>query len=243
MLTDHISSILFCPTETAVKNLNKENITKNVYNTGDVMYDSVLYNVKKAEEKIDFSNSQKALKYCNDIPLEYQFDYTKIESGNYILTTIHRAENTDGIGKLEVIVDALNNIDYPVVFPVHPRIRKNMVEVLNKIKMKKSNISFIEPVGYLEMLVLDKNARKVVTDSGGLQKEAYFLKTPCITLREQTEWLETLNDGWNVLCGIDKRQIISQINSIFDKNKPRGNYFGDGNSSAKIAGIIAKFGL
>jgi UDP-N-acetylglucosamine 2-epimerase len=241
ILTDHISNLLLCPTENAVKTLAKENVIRGVYNVGDVMYDSVLYNIDVANRKMGFDTCLESIKNCEDINIQSGPDKIHIKSGKYILTTIHRAENTDNLDNLEVIIDSLNSAPYPVIFPVHPRTRKFINHVLELLSIKNSNILFIEPVGYLQMLILTENAKKVVTDSGGLQKEAYFLKTPCVTLRNETEWVETLGEGWNRLCSIEKKGIIESISSEFNRDSAEQKmYFGDGKASQKIADIISE---
>lgn len=226
VLTDHVSKILFCPTDTAIKNLEKEGINNNVYNVGDVMCDSVLYFSKLAEEKYDLKN-------LNLIPI-----YEKKELNKWYLTTIHRAENTIDDKNISNILKTLNDLDNLVIFPVHPRI-KNMIDKLYQ-ENKYSNIYFVEPVDYLTMLYLTKNAEKVVTDSGGLQKECYILDTPCITIREQTEWVETLNRGYNVLAKPEYDDLYNKIinANILDENK--NNYYGTGDASVKIANILQK---
>ncbi len=228
VLTDHISTALLCPTNTAVDNLAKEGVTKNVYNTGDIMYDVVLRN-------IEISNK----KYCDgswltELKEENKFDETLVEK-DYYLVTIHRAENTDDVDKLKTIFTALNKLERKVILPLHPRTRN----IVNSLNIEMGNIIIINPVGYLMMLYLTKNAHMVVTDSGGLQKEAYFLKTPCTTLRDQTEWVETLNDNWNQLCNIDEELIIkaTQRNLDFVK-KEQLSCFGNGNAAKKIVDII-----
>lgn len=218
VLTDHISKILFCPTETAVKNLKNEGITKNVCNVGDVMYDALLFNLQIAEKK---SNIIKDLKLNNK---------------GYILATIHRAENTDYQDKLSNIIKALNSTQEKIVFPVHPRTMKIIKQYGLKLN---NNILAVDPVGYLDMLLLEKNAKKIVTDSGGVQKEAYFLGVPCITLREETEWVETLEGGWNILVGSDSSKIVNSITS-HNPNGEKNNHFGDGNASFKIVDILSK---
>lgn len=224
VLTDHISEILFCPTETAVNNLEKEGITNNVYNVGDVMCDSVLYFSRMANEKYNINN----------IELTPLYDAKKINK--WYLTTIHRAENTMDNKNLTNILKVLNELDELVIFPVHPRI-KNMVDKLEK-ENNYENIYFVEPVDYLTMLYLTKNSKKVITDSGGLQKECYILDVPCITIREQTEWVETLNKGYNVLAKPEYNDLIDKITNakIGDDNKI--NYYGDGTASIKIADIL-----
>lgn len=225
ILTDHISSILICPTKTAVENLKKEGITQNVYQTGDVMCDSVLYYSKLAEQKINCSNIEL-------IPI-----YEKREIKDWYLTTIHRAENTMDDKNLSEILRVFEKLDKMVIFPVHPRIRK-MVDKLRSENQYK-NIYFVEPVDYLTMLYLTKNACKVVTDSGGLQKECYILDTPCITIRNQTEWVETLNDGYNILAKPEQEDLYKKTtNTQIDKSKEKVHYYGNGHASQEIADII-----
>ena len=225
VLTDHISEVLICPTETAVENLKKEGITKNVYLTGDVMCDSVLNYSNLAQKKINLNNIEL-------IPI-----YEKKNVNEWYLATIHRAENTMDDKNLTDILDVFDKLDKMVIFPVHPRI-KAMVNKLNE-KNNYQNIYFVEPVDYLTMLYLTKNACKVVTDSGGLQKECYILDTPCITIREQTEWVETLNNGYNVLAKPEKNELYNKIiNSNINKNIEKIHYYGDGKAARKINDII-----
>jgi len=174
-LTDHCSDILFCPTETGVKNLKNEGIAKGVYLTGDVMVDALQENIKIAEKK------SKIL------------DELDLKPEEYFLATVHRAENTDDFSRLRSIVDAFCEIVH-IVFSCHPRTEKMFKKFDLWDRLQKS-VKVIKPVGYLDMLVLEKNARKILTDSGGIQKEAYIFKVPCITLRENTEWVETIEDG------------------------------------------------
>lgn len=239
VLTDHISTLLLCPTQTAVDNLKKEGIYKGVYNTGDVMYDAVLYNAGLAEKKQNFNSYLKGFIAAQGTDFKSVCGLT---TRNYYLATIHRAENTDASEKLKTILSAFNQLDLPVLFPIHPRTRK----LVDTIGLDLSNILFIEPVGYLEMLMLTRNARKVLTDSGGLQKEAYFLDTPCVTLRDQTEWVETLKDGWNVLTTIDKNTIVENVlrQQPFNQgNIQEKDAFGDGQAALKIAKILENFDI
>ncbi|MFQ6618945.1 MAG: non-hydrolyzing UDP-N-acetylglucosamine 2-epimerase [Fidelibacterota bacterium] len=219
--TDHISDLLFCPTQTAVSNLEKEGIIQGVYNTGDVMYDSLLHNLK-------LSNSRKSI-----------LQKVEVRPGEYYLVTVHRQSNTAHIENLKTIFEALSQLDLPVVFPVHPGTRK-IITGENLFKSSRNHILLIDPVSYLEMLQLLKNAKKVLTDSGGVQKESYFMKVPCITLRDETEWVETLENGCNVLTGIDKRKIVE---AVYSKNNGKYDHaiFGDGSASIKISQIIYKF--
>ena len=190
VLTDQVSSLLFCPTKTSVQNLRKEGIIKGVHLVGDVMYDSLRQHIKRAEELC------KIMKKLN------------LSKKNFYLITIHRAENTDLQENLRKIAEILSGLDKKTVFPVHPRTQKSLsgFNLLDNLK-SKGHLLLIDPVSYLDMLVLEKNARCVLTDSGGVQKEAFFLETPCLTLREETEWVETVENGWNELVGLDKEKV------------------------------------
>jgi len=227
VLTDHISKILICPTSVATENLKKEGITQYVYKTGDVMCDSVLYYSKVAEQKIDCSN-------INVTPI-----YENKQVREWYLATIHRAENTMDTKNLSVILKVFNKLDKTVIFPVHPRIRK-MIDELNE-KNKYSNIYFIEPVDYLTMLYLTKNASKVVTDSGGLQKECYILDTPCITIREQTEWIETLKMGYNILAKPEENELYTKIVNAKIEDSNKVDYYGNGKASEEICNLILSY--
>jgi UDP-N-acetylglucosamine 2-epimerase len=190
VLTDHVSDLLFCPTKTAVENLAAEGITKGVHHTGDVMYDAVLHYTDKARERSTI------------------LDELELEKGGYLLATVHRPSNTDDSCNLRAIFAALAETEETVVLPAHPRTRAAISE--NRIEVAE-NIRVIEPLGYLDMLQLERNARLILTDSGGIQKEAYFFAVPCITLREETEWVETVEAGWNVLVGADRDRILDSV--------------------------------
>ena len=219
VLTDHCSDLLFCPTETAVDNLKREGIEKGVYLTGDVMVDALKENIEIAERK------SKIL------------DELSLKPKDYYLATLHRAENTDDLKRLKNIVDAFCEIGN-LIFPCHPRTEKFLREFNLWDKVTKK-IKIIKPVGYLDMLMLEKNAKKILTDSGGVQKEAYVLKAPCITLRENTEWVETVEDGWNILVGADKDKIIKMASDFKPEGEQR-NVFGDGKASEEIVNIIGR---
>jgi len=221
VLTDHVSDYLFAPTETAVENLHREGINKGVYLTGDVMYDALLYNIKIAR------NKSKILRELG------------LKPKNYLLATVHRAENTDNRLRLENIIKAFVESGELIVFPAHPRTRKYLETYgLMEFVSKADNIILINPVGYLDMLVLEENAKKILTDSGGVQKEAYFLKIPCVTLREKTEWVETVEDGWNTLVGADREKILKAIMGFEPDGETYTYRFGDGRASEKIAQIL-----
>ena len=222
ILTDHVSDLLFAPTETAVKNLHNEGIKEGVYLTGDVMYDAMLYNIKIAEKK---SNILKEL---------------NLKPKGYLLATVHRAENTDNKENLKNIIEAFINCGEVIVFPVHPRTKKYLESygLMDKI-LKAENILITNPIGYLDILILEKNAKKILTDSGGVQKEAYFLKVPCITSRDRTEWVETVEDGWNILVGADKEKILKAIREFEPCGENYSYRFGDGKASRKIIEILS----
>jgi len=217
VLTDHCSNLLFCPTETAVRILESEGITKGVHLTGDVMVDALQNNIKIAE------NTSKIL------------DELCLNSKEYYLATVHRAENTDDFERLKNIVDAFCEIE-DLVFPCHPRTEKCLTAIGLWDKLK-NKIKVIKPVGYLDMLMLEKNAQRILTDSGGIQKEAYIFKVPCITIRETTEWVETVEDGWNVLVGVNKEKIVKMANG-FEYEEEQRDVFGSGDASEKIKKII-----
>ena len=210
-LTDHISKLLFCPTGTAVKNLKNEGISEGVHLVGDVMYDSAL----------EYS------KFETDI-----LEKNGLEKGKFLLLTVHRPVNTDNRNNLESILAAMKG--HNVIFPAHPR----TVNLLAKHGIiVPDNIKIIKPVNYIDSLALLKNARKVLTDSGGMQKEAYFFGTPCITLREETEWMETVEAGWNVLTGADPDKIREALDT-FNPQSERPQLYGDGQASRKIVLVI-----
>lgn len=228
VLTDHLSDLLLCPTQTAVNNLKKEGIIEGVIHTGDIMYDAVLRNIEIS--KLRYSNEgwlDELRRQNENIP--------DLKEKEFYLSTIHRAENTADLDKLYKIFSAFENMDKPVLMPLHPR-TKNLI---NDLDIKLENTITVKPVGYLLMLYLTANAYMVVTDSGGLQKEAYFLKTPCTTLRDQTEWIETLENNWNVLSSIDVDTILHSITRNLDCIKhPQPLSFGDGNAAKQICQAI-----
>ena len=223
VLTDHVSDYLFAPTETAVKNLHNEGIKEGVYLTGDVMYDALLHDIKIARKRSSIL-SKLGLK-----PKEY------------LLATVHRAENTDNVERLKTIIKAFIESNETIVFPAHPRTRKYLgaYGLIDEVE-KAGNVLLIPPVGYLDMLVLEENARKILTDSGGVQKEAYFLKVPCITLRERTEWIETVEDGWNILVGAGKEKILRAIKEFDPRGETYTYKFGGGKASGRIAEILRR---
>ena len=218
VLVDHCSDLLFCPTQTAVGNLRREGIKEGIYLTGDVMVDAVRENVAIAEQKSTI------------------LDALNLRPNGYHLATIHRQENTDNPRRMANIVAAFCEIPN-LVFPCHPRTQKRL-ERYDLWEMLKAKVNVIRPVGYLNMLMLMKNAKKIFTDSGGVQKEAYLLKVPCITLRESTEWVETITDGWNVLVGVNTDTVLKMAREFKPSLLSCGIPFGDGKASERMSTIL-----
>jgi UDP-GlcNAc3NAcA epimerase len=224
VVTDHVSALLFCPTQTSVDNLAMEGILAGVHQVGDVMYDCILFYAKKTK-----SVDREILKRLG------------IGSKSYYLATVHRAENTDDGARLAYIFKAFNEIadeECPVVLPLHPR----TVKYAHKNSLKFTNcVKVVQPVSYMEMVALENNARLILTDSGGVQKEAYWLSVPCVTLRDETEWVETLESGWNILAGADKGRII---NAVRNGHKPRRvkpqSIYGNGTAANQICNILSR---
>lgn len=216
VLTDHVSDLLFCPAQKAVDNLKLEGVTSGVHVVGDVMYDAVLRHSESAEKKSTILSS------------------LNLESKKYLLATVHRASNVDETQTLLNILETFAMLGETVVLPVHPRTRKAIQVAGFK---PGENIKLIDPVGYLDMLWLEKNARLILTDSGGVQKEAYWFETPCVTLREETEWVETVEAGWNVVVGTQRERIINAVRNVSTPDA-RPNLFGDGDASQKIVRLL-----
>jgi UDP-N-acetylglucosamine 2-epimerase len=233
IFTDHVSDILFCPTETAVENLKNEgipnkNIKSKVIKTGDVMLDAAVYYSK--------ISTDKWLKENN------------LNAGNFILATVHRAENTDSAERLSNIIDALSKISddyFQVVFPVHPRtmgVIDSNAEIKNKLN--NSSIKVVQPIGYIDMITAEKNCRLIMTDSGGIQKEAYFHKKLCITLRTETEWVELVDFGWNRLTSLDSDKIVDSVEQMLKVDSSKLAYpdlFGDGRAGEQIVLKLADY--
>ena len=220
IVADKVADILFCPTATAVKNLAGEGITTGVFNIGDVMFDAALKFAPIAEQKSQI------------------LERLLIQPKKVFLLTLHRAENTDSYKNLRNIVTAIIQSNKIIVFPAHPRTVKLLKQFQLYQKLDRAdNISLIEPVSYIDMIVLEKNAEKILTDSGGVQKEAYFYQVPCVTLRNETEWVETVADGWNCLVGADIEKILAAINDFLPDREQQGHY-GDGKASEKLVEVL-----
>jgi len=227
VLTDHASDILFAPTQTAVENLRREGISEEqIQLVGDVMYDAALYYGRKAEYQSHILNR------------------LELKTGEYILATIHRAENTDSPQRLRAIFEGFIEVtqEIKVVLPLHPRTRAALMQVGLYDKVAR-NICLIQPVGYLDMVMLEKNARVIATDSGGVQKEAFFYRVPCITLREETEWIELINLGWNRVIPPLSADVVSDAikSSLEHFEGVEGHPYGDGQSAIKITQCLIKW--
>ncbi len=219
ILTDHASDILFVPSEAGRENLLKEGISEEkILSVGDVMFDAALYFGERAE-------SQSRI--LNDLALE---------RGGYVLCSIHRAENTDDVARLRAVFSGLNRVaeSLPVILPLHPRTKVAIAR--ENFDVDVSRIRFIAPVGYLDMVVLERNARLIATDSGGVQKEAFFYGKPCVTLRDETEWTELVDLGWNLIVSPESSEIVAEtILSNLDSVGRQGAPYGAGNAATAIA--------
>jgi len=222
VLTDHVSTALLCPTATAVQNLHKEGITVGVHNVGDVMYDIALYWRERARARSRI------------------VDVLSLAEQGFALATCHRAENTDDPARLGGIVSALVEInrELPVVLPLHPRTRKRLQE--HGLLHKLDPLKLIDPVPFLDMIALEQAAQVILTDSGGVQKEAFFYQVPCITLRDETEWVETLDLGWNRLTGAEHECIVKAFASTRDQRPQTAHAapYGNGNASQLILNTL-----
>lgn len=227
ILTDHLAELLFAPTQAAIDNLAEEGLRdEKVRVSGDVMYDAALFYGEKAEAK-------RAL-----------LDNIAVQHESYILVTVHRAENTDDASRLKWIVEQLIKISEHIqlVLPLHPRTRKALTE-LGLIDIVMKSMIVIEPVGYLEMVLLEKHAKCIVTDSGGVQKEAYFHNRPCITLRNETEWVELINSGSNRLCEFSGDNLLNMVITGHGEIKTDPTLYGTGNAAEIIVEEIIQHTL
>lgn len=220
VVADHLSHLLLCPSQVAVNNLFREGIGENggsiphfpqrVVITGDVMADALQFAVSKASTHSDI------------------LARLELQPQGYLLATIHRAENTDDNQRLTNILSAFAALNERIVFPAHPRTRKFLQELGYQ---PPQNMKLIDPIGYFDVIALEKSARLLLTDSGGMQKEAYWLKVPCITLRDETEWIETVELGWNILTGADRDRIIEKVRT-FKAPSLHPPLYGDGRAAA-----------
>jgi len=227
VLTDHCAHFLFCPTKSAKKNLLNEGIGESkIYLVGDTLADATIYNIKIAEKH---SSILKTL---------------EIKSKKYFLITIHRVSNVDEKENLTEILKAIKTIselyDIPVTFPIHPRTKKRVKEFELEKLLEIDNVKVIEPVGYLDFLMLEKNALVALTDSGGVQEECCYLKTPCVTLRNETEWEETVEAGANILAGADEKKIVECVKVMLETERNWKHPLGDGKAGERIVNILLR---
>jgi UDP-N-acetylglucosamine 2-epimerase len=219
LITDHLSRYLFCVTAQSVACLKREGIEGGVYEAGDLMYDSLLTALPRA----------KAVE--GEVLARYEVD-----PGGYYLATVHRPASTDDPRALASILDAFGRLDAPVVLPLHPRTKAALAEASIT---PAANVRAVEPVGYFEMVALERNARAVLSDSGGVRREAYFLSVPSVTLRSDSEWPETLEGGWDVLAGTNADRIVEAAQRARPQTPPLP-IFGDGNAAGKIVEVLER---
>ena len=220
ILSDRVSQLLFCPTKAAKVNLANEGLTNGVFNVGDVMFDVAIYFRDRAKvESVAMSN----------FGLQY---------GAFALATCHRAENTDDPLRLTEIVLALAEISegLPVILPLHPRTRSFLS--INGLEKKLGKVKVVDPLPFLDMIALEQAAKVIITDSGGVQKEACFFGVPCITLRDETEWMETIEGGCNRLVGADQKRILTAYENMLPPKSGISGVYGDGKAAEKIIHIL-----
>lgn len=222
ILTDHLSTWLFCPTDTAVTNLKKEGMEEGVHLTGDIMFDTILY-----YKKIALKHSTLLARL-------------NLAANDYYLATIHRAENTDNFIRLKNLLTVLSQLDRAVVLPLHPRTKHKIEQWKLESFLFASHVHIVEPLDYFDMLTLESQAKMILTDSGGVQKEAYMLQIPCITLRDETEWMETVQSKWNSLVGASDYQRILKEISLKKVPDTYPALFGDGKTSDGIYKILSR---
>lgn len=222
VVTDHLSDILFCPTDVAVGNLAREGLTGDVHQVGDVMFDAALMFAEVAARR----------------PGPAAFGLTP---GEYVLVTVHRAAATDTREALEALVAVLHAIDRPGVFPVHPRTAAKLRDAgLWDRARSAPHVALVGPVGYLDFTALLMRAAAVVTDSGGVQKEAFFHRVPCITVRDTTEWTETVTGGYNRLTGLDAERVAGALGDLTLPAGDPPSWYGDGDAAGRIAAVLAE---
>ncbi len=220
VVTDHLSTWLLAPSQGAQRQLAREGIVAGVSIVGDIMYDAVLLHRDRAAMSSPYPAR------------------AGLSAKAYYLATIHRAENTDDAASLARIVSGLNRLDQPVLFPLHPRTRRRLQEFGIE---PEDNVRLIAPVGYLDMLQLERSASCILTDSGGVQKEAYYLSVPCVTLRTETEWVETVAAGWNRLCGTDPDVLVEAVELMATAHRdalPHPELYGTGDSAQRIVDAL-----
>lgn len=218
IVADRVSKLLLCPTQAAVDNLSQEGRTAGVHLVGDVMYDAALRYAAAAQAR---SNVLTTL---------------GLTPNGYVLATCHRAENTDDPVRLRAILEGLSDVsaDIPVIFPLHPRTR----QAIDRLGLPTRALRLVDPISYLDMVTLEKHAAVIVTDSGGVQKEAFFYRVPCVTTRDQTEWVETVQTGWNVLVGADRTKLRDAVWAQQRGQEDTFQPYGNGASAGRMADLL-----
>ncbi|MDP2233248.1 MAG: UDP-N-acetylglucosamine 2-epimerase (non-hydrolyzing) [Actinomycetota bacterium] len=219
VVVDHVSELLMCPTRAAVANLAAEGISQGVSLVGDVMLDTARFFAEHV-------NASDAL------------DHFELEAGQFYFATLHRAGNSDSASRLTSVIAALARLDRPVLWAVHPRTRKNITAFgLEDMLAAATNITPVPPISYIETVSLLRSAAGLLTDSGGMQKEAYFFGVPCVTMRNETEWVETVELGWNTLVGTDEERIVSAVSAL-SRPANRPAVYGDGHAAEAIVAAL-----
>ena len=217
--TDHLADLLLVPTQAAVEQLQREGVAGRVHWVGDVMYDATLQYAAVARSESDVLSR------------------LGLQPGGFYLATVHRAANTDAPERLRAIAEGLARLDRPVVLPLHPRTRAAADRA--DVTLQRGAVRVIDPVGFLDMLALEQSAACIVTDSGGVVREAFFLEIPCVTVRDQTEWPETVASGWNQLSPADPDAIVHHVHALLEQDLgPTPSVFGDGRAAEKIAHVF-----
>jgi UDP-GlcNAc3NAcA epimerase len=222
IVADRVSSLLLCPTRAAVDNLANEGLSRGVHLVGDVMYDVALHFSKVADTHTGILTR------------------LGVSKGKYVLATCHRAENTDDPVRLRGILAGLSAVTpgRRVILPLHPRTRGRIQEF--RLDDQLGGVTVIDPVSYLEMVVLEKHAEVIVTDSGGVQKEAFFYRVPCVTVRDETEWVETVEAGWNTLVGADAQRITAAIEGHARRERQEVDPYGRGDAAERILDVLLR---
>jgi UDP-GlcNAc3NAcA epimerase len=216
ILADKLSSLLLCPSQTAVDNLAREGVADGIHLVGDIMADVLQWTLARIGDSSGILNR------------------LAVNGKRYLLATLHRAENTDSPERLQSILSAFNHIEEDIIFPMHPRTQKVMSGL--GLQMEQ-HVRVVSPVGYIDMVTLEKNARLILTDSGGIQKEAYWLSVPCVTLRNETEWVETAETGWNTLVGADPAAIMEAVHG-FAPPQAHPPLYGDGHTGTRCIAAL-----
>lgn len=234
LLTDSVTDLYFCPTQTGVDNLRKHGITEGVYLVGDIGIDLITNNLDKIIENkpLLFNRLNQSLSSNSQ---------SKITEGGYYFMTCHRASNTDDVEQLKQILSIFDDIKEPIIFPVHPRTRATIEKYHLQHYLEKSHVKVLEPIGFWDTQVLIRYAKMVLTDSGGVVKEAYFHKVRCCIMDNQIEWIEAVNEGWSKITGANRLKILEAINGFELPTTPQSHFLGEGIAAQRISAIVDGF--